>query len=189
MSNEEKVEQIVTKANESLEVADFAFTRMEGYFEAAKHVIEQYGGDVAELGLMALRIEAISILVPGILCFIGFGIISAKMLKKGVNITVEATKASIISASQISYTARNPLQDSLMSEYFGSSCGTGKKSMEDLEGMDIKPCYTFTHFIYLSAGLMAGIVSFINIWTILDIWAWAGIVYPEVYAVHKFILN
>lgn len=52
------------------EPVEFAFDKIEQYFDAAKQIIEQYGGDVAELGLMALRIDAISNLLPGILCII-----------------------------------------------------------------------------------------------------------------------
>jgi len=56
--------------SEKKETVEFAFDKIEQYFEAAKQVIEQYGGDVAELGLMALRVEAISCLLPGLIIII-----------------------------------------------------------------------------------------------------------------------
>ena len=49
--------------SESTETVEFVFDKLDGYMSAAQSVIDTYGGDAADLGLMALRIEAASDLI------------------------------------------------------------------------------------------------------------------------------
>lgn len=123
----------------SKETTEFVFEKMEQYFDAAKTVIEQYGGDVAELGLGALRVQAASELAPALA---GILILIAIYCLRG----------------KIKYEA----------EVNRSGGGA----------------------VAIVATLMVGAASLIvTLEALLNIWAWVGIFYPELYAVYLFILK
>jgi len=128
--------------SENTEVAELVFDKMEKYFDAAKTVIDQYGGDVSELALMALRIEALGELLPSIVMTLFFIL----TYKKFTDIIKDTNKK-------------------IKSEPYG---------IHDLKYIPI--------VIYGCFGVGVAI-------SLIDIWAWAGLFYPELYAVHKFILN
>jgi hypothetical protein len=140
----EKVAETVTKgvADTQLASTELAFDKMEGYFTAAQGVIEKYGGDVATLGLNALRIDAASTLVVPFLCFV-VGILAALIGYKGIPW-----------AKRIDKRWETPIPVSMWALALG--------------------------------GPVVAIVSFLNLF---KIWAWAGIFYPELWAIHKFILS
>ncbi len=124
-------------SKETKETVEFAFDKMEQYFDAAKGVIEQYGGDVAELGLMALRVDAISSLMPGVVLL---------LLAYPWYLLLKKTAAAELKSSS----------DCFLTLMLGG--------------------------VVSAAGLAIMLKSLFNIW------AWAGIFYPELYAIHKFIL-
>lgn len=66
---------------ESTEAVAFVFDKLEGYMSAAKSVIDTYGGDAAELGLLALRVEAASEIVRPLVLFILFAALFFYALK------------------------------------------------------------------------------------------------------------
>ena len=128
-------------SNETKEVVELTFDKLEQYFEAAKGVIEQYGGDVAEVGLNVLRIEAISeIFFP--LAVILFLFASLPLMIR-----------------------------------FGK--WINQKAIDDRS----EPW----EMIYI-VHILLGIFFLIQLVSLLNLWAWVGIFYPELYAVHKFIL-
>ena len=44
------------------------------------------------------------------------------------------------------------------------------------------------YFPLIMGYTLAGVLAGVSIYQMLNIWAWVGIFYPELYAVHKFIL-
>jgi hypothetical protein len=136
----EKVAETVSKSVSEAQLAgtELVFDRMEGYFDAAQGVIKQYGGDVAELGLMALRIDAFSVLFPGLL-FAVLAMVWCRFVKRVYQYEKDETR---------------------------DGAGT------------------------IIASVIFGIVTLVVFApALLNIWAWAGIFYPELWAIHKFILN
>jgi len=138
----EKVLEGATKVTESTEAVAFAFDKMEQYFNAAGKVIEQYGGDVAELGLLALRIDAITIVAPSTLWLLLYVTVLFK---------------------------------------FSSLCNYISNLSDEFDKSVVTVFLGGTWF-------MLGIPTAVENNT-FNVWAWAGIFYPELYAVHKFILN
>ncbi len=134
------------------EATEFVFDKLDQYFEAARHVIEQYGGDAVNLGLAALRIEAASELIPAVVTFI-----AALFLWKKVNPFAQFHIAKTISEEG------------------------GRRYRDD---HDMK---------FIGAGAISAILilifGIIFLSSVLNIWAWAGLFYPELYAVHQFILK
>lgn len=127
----------MSKETETTQAVEFAFGKMEQYFDAAKTVIEQYGGDVADLALMALRVEAISEFLP-VVMLVPLGIVFYKIGKS-----------------------------------------VWQTADEDFDR------FMIGNILYV----VGGVFALFALTTLLNIWAWAGIFYPELYAVHKFILN
>lgn len=177
-------------SNEAKEAVELTFDKMEQYFEAAKGVIDQYGGDVAELGLMALRVDALSVILPSLIVTVLSGVIGIKTYRIMMAGAAKNAKTALRTACAKGYSSRNPFEDHLMVKYFGSSSNIskGERTEEDLNKLDL----TFEWTLYtVPMSLVAGIsclVGLINLIDMINIWAWAGIFYPELYAVHKFIL-
>jgi hypothetical protein len=130
----------------ALPVTEFAFDKMEKYFDAAQEVIDNYGGDAVELGLNALRVDAAAIIIPH-LVFIIVALIFLKYLI--------------------------PLMK------------TGwREGREDGWSDFPAKCFAGTISVFAATiALLANITDAFN-----NIWAWVGIFYPELYAVHKFLL-
>jgi len=132
----EQATQVLDKTND---VVAFTFDKMEGYFGAAQKIIEQYGGDVAALGLNVLRIEAISELIP----YLIYTILSVLFYKGALSLS--------------------------------------KKIEEDNWDGDT---VMFVFLGYITSCCLA-VVAVIGIF---NLWAWVGMFWPELYAVHKFLL-
>ena len=130
------------------EVAEVVQDQMSAYFDAAKAIMEQYGGDVVNLGLNVLRIEAASELITP-LCFF---LISSVTLFIGRKIHKSIDKEK-------------------------EKCKEENKHFDD--GIYGAPA------IFYGVGTLVGVISTI---ALIDLWAWVGIFYPELYAVHKFLL-
>ena len=140
----EKVAETVSKSVSEAQLAgtELAFDRMEGYFTAAQGVIEKYGGDVAALGLNALRIDAITHIAPnlvGMIILLTIAFCGYKLLPTVIEKDPKYNTPLII-----------------------------------------------VPWIMMIAGGVGGVV---NLALLFNIWAWAGIFYPELWAIHKFILN
>ena len=183
----------MSKENETKETVEFAFDKMEQYFNAAKAVLDQYGGDVAEVGLNVLRIEAASELLAPLIATIIFGIIARIALKGFTVVDVEKIKRELRAACSKGYSSRGPFADFLLGQYFGSSADVnrGSKTPEDIDtAVRDNPSWVWTinKIIRATVGGISGFVLFINIFGLINIWAWIGLFYPELYAVHKFIL-
>lgn len=134
------------------ETTEFVFDKLEQYFEAARHVIEQYGGDAVNLGLAALRIEAASELIPAVVAFA-----IALFLWKKLNPFVQFGTAKAITEEE----------------------GDRYRNDEEVR-------FTLVGAVSALVIFICVIVFFVNI---LNIWAWAGLFYPELYAVHQFVLK
>jgi len=124
--------------SEATEVTEAVFGKMEEYFDAAKQVIETYGGDVADLGLNVLRIEAGAMLVLPLIAMV-FLLSVVKYIKR-VNI-------------------------------WGFSADNNCDAPAVIVPLVVDAIVVFT------------------VYKVFSIWAWVGLFYPELYAVHKFILN
>lgn len=127
------------------EVADTVQDQMATYFDAAKAVMEQYGGDVVDLGLNVLRIEAISELS----IFIMLPVLAYGFYKAG-NKIMALHKAELLKEKR----------------YYDGWIGV---------------------VALLSWGVTASL-AVSSVIGLFNIWAWVGMFYPELYAVHKFLL-
>lgn len=136
-----EIEETVAEVKEALNETEFAFDKMEQYFTTAAGIVEKYGGDVAELGLMALRLDAASVILSPLTFLLIFIF---------VNIRISPHIAQRIAAF------KDP-SDRLPS--------------------------TIIHKGIIYSGITLCTLE------VMNMWAWAGIFYPELYAVHKFIIN
>lgn len=149
MSTEKIIENTTTISDKLVE-----------YMNSAEQVIQQYGGDAAELGLNVLRIEAGYNLVHALV----FGVISAVAIyyfiwafRKGLAIQNYRQEQDEVK------------QERLKQMYRG-----------DLEVL---------HFIIGAVGgIVSTIVLVVNFSSLVNVWYWIGLFWPEAYAVHKFLM-
>jgi len=147
------------------EVAEFVFDKLEGYMSAAQSVIDTYGGDAAELGLMALRIEAASeVLFPSIIML--FLLVNSSKIVGFVKNQFAKSRA----ITNYQHEEDEKKREALRRQYMRSD----EVWFGVLAFMSVGAC-----FITFSICFIA----------ILDIWAWVGMFYPEAYAVHLFLLK
>lgn len=135
------------------EVAKFALDKLDSYFMAAQEVIEKYGGDAVDLGLMALRVDAISNILPLFLLSLVVFIIARY-------IPFNISEDKYLELKDKGYSDRTVKEDKLKEMYFVIKF--------------------VKHFLYGTVGLTM-VLAF-------DIFSMVGIFYPEIYAVHKFLL-
>jgi len=171
------------------EVVEFAFDKMEKYFDAAKTVIDQYGGDVAELGLMALRMEAGGVLIKSLVVFCLFVYMANKAYRMSIHVdniscweAMIKTKYDFEKRDIVEYATgiridydmniTKDMEDALKKERY----------IKDIEWDEKRITYTI-------ASASFGLVSVLAAMKLLNIWLWVGLFYPQLYAVHKFILN
>lgn len=121
-------------------LTEFSMDKMEGFFDAAQKVLQQYGGDAVDLGLNVLRIDAFSQLLPGVLA---------------------------LCVLFLTLKVANPIV---------------KFKQADADNDSIAGIVGVLGCVSL---LIAGVVTFANLF---NVWAWVGLFYPEIYAVHKFLL-
>jgi len=114
---------------------------LDKYFDAAAEIISKYGGDVAELGLNVLRIDAVSVLI-----------------------------GPIVFLSVLLYGVPTVLQ----------FCKNIYKWQTD------EPHNPYSLLYVIPCGYVVVLAHVAG--QALNVWAWVGLFYPEVYAVHKFLL-
>ena len=149
--------------SEAKEVTEFVFDKMEQYFNAAQQVIQKYGGDVADLALNALRVDAAAIVVTGVAMLV-IGVIS---IRAGISWVSLATQAKFFSEGEREKDARKAL-------------------LHTIYDKDIEPLYGIAGTLSIMGG---GVLLTMGIIRAGEVWAWVGLFYPELYAVHKFLLN
>lgn len=164
--------------SEAKEIVELTFDKLEQYFNAAQRVIEQYGGEAVELGLMALRIEAGSELVRPLVFLILCGFMIYKLLPTCFPKIITITPEYINDLKDAGYEGRTLDESNLFKNY--------KYIKEDFEIPDDLEQAKYLVPIIINVLLIATVI--ISISKLINIWAWAGIFYPELYAVHKFIL-
>lgn len=173
------------QVNETKEVVELVFDRAEQYFEAIKQVVEQYSGDAAELGLMAMRIEAINeLIIPavctGMLLYLFF-VVAPRVFPQP---NAEKLRMLILKGHSL----RTLDEDKLVEK------ATGRREADDrwLENNPDKPLTAKdddAFWMLVTARLAVGAFIFLGLTELLDVWSWAGIIKPELYAVHKLLLK
>ena len=73
-------------AEQAKEIVGLVFDKLEQYFDASKQVIETYGGDVAELGLAYIRVDAF-ITLAGFLLLVCTCVVGTKLIVFGYKIS------------------------------------------------------------------------------------------------------
>lgn len=140
-----------------------AFDKMEKYFEAAKGVLEQYGGDVVDVGLNVLRIEAL-IQLGGLFFIVLFYILTYRFVIQSLSKWREDTRLAAI---------------------FNTLEGARREYYRTLYAFWDLPIRTACGNIVFSIYWGVLLLNIVNI----NLWACVGVFYPELYAVHKFILS
>ena len=175
--------------SENTEVVEFAFDKMEKYFDAAKTIIEQYGGDVAELGLMALRIEAGKSILISTVVFLAFLYLANKFYR----LSTKQTDMNCLEAlDSFSYDfEKRELIEKVTGVVVDYQVRIDSDTKEKLRNIKYIPSSEWSELrITLTiAAIVSSVVSSIAFLKLINIWLWVGIFYPELYAVHKFILN
>lgn len=160
-------EQTTDAGKATAEIVGVFSDKLDTYLAAAQKVFEQYGGDAANLGLNVLRIDAISQMTFGIIA--GIILLSFwRSVKRWNNNWMDITRKA-------RYTYFHSLED-------GTEEKARLESVREFWDLDVRAfCGHFLFFVYMLLGLFAVI-------DLADLWAWTGVFYPELYAVHKFLL-
>lgn len=174
-----------------VEVAKFAIDKLDSYFMAAQEVITKYGGDAVDLGLMALRVDAASQLILPFILALVFSFVAVKLYRAQDSLGGRYwDKATVAAAVAKDYNSKTHADLTICRSLFG--CGTTNKLPSGWDDMPdkIEKADQWPEIrVFLAA--MSAVFSTMTVFSIgqlVNIWAWAGIFYPEVYAVHKFLL-
>jgi len=180
-----------------VEATGVVMDRFEQYFSAASSVIKEYGTDVVDLGLNVLRIEAAAEVISNVLTFIFFAIAAFLLYKKvpfGRLPKEDASsidKEMVIKAVSKGYHDRSLKEDSIVRAWFGidsSSVESGSHVPDTPSnggGINFDSPLTRVKIIGI---VILTMLSVFNLIGVVDVWSWIGILYPEVYAVHKAMI-
>lgn len=168
------------------------------YMESVQAAIANFGESAVEVGLWALRLDAAAALVPGLLwCVLSLILATAakrawpKHTKPPVFTDEDRStlKGLEKSGPHYSFTAEGRLLKALsekLTAYERSiSCDLVGKYRNPFES-SVSDAVTFASILPSAGALVAGAVGATQL---ANIWAWAGLFAPELYAVHKFLLN
>mgnify|MGYP000247428932 CR=1 FL=1 len=131
-------------------VVEYSLSKFDEFLAAAQNIISQYGGDAAELGLNALRIEALSTIAAPFIILVLTILYFIFLVKKHYKFAADRCK---------------PYPHDL------------HRVDESAMGLFYAPLLIITFF------------TIVNIYCLLDAWSWVGIFYPELYAVHLFLIK
>ena len=159
MSKEKIVENVGTVSDKLVQ-----------YMDAAEQVITQYGGDAVNLGLNVLRIEAGQHILTGII-FIVVAVILYKIIPKSSKSYGSEIDKLIVKG----YYKRGCVEDSKVREATGSD-------RTSYLGTQWNEPYAF---IPAALSVISVIVSAASL---LNVWNWIGVFWPQAYAVHKFLM-
>lgn len=169
--------------SETKEIVEFTFDKMETYFEAVKQVLEQYGGDVTDLSMDVLRVQAVAELLPNLIGFIGFAglaYLSYKALFKYGKVDVKPLV--LRDKGSHDWDVNQLVLKCTGYEYT-------KEWKESYEATRYQWKESIGLFAPLSVLMLSGLLAGLNFSGLVNIWAWVGLVYPELYAVHLFLLK
>jgi len=172
----------ITEVSDMAEsTAELIFDNFNGYMEAAKRVIDTYGGDVADLGLLALRIDAASeIVLPAV-----FSFILAVVAVKARNLIFR--RVSLYYVTTKGFAARSRYEDNFVNKFFNISTNIVPDDKIEMAKSTFMPINWGSPLPYIPIVLSA--VSVGCAIKVINIWAWVGMFYPEAYAIHLFILK
>ncbi len=168
-------------------LTEFSMDKMEQFFDAAQKVLAQYGGDVAELGLNVLRIEAASELILP-LVFVVAAIVVALNLRRMRSINCE-----VLSILNKDYGARYSWDKDILKAHNldPHACFSGLTQEQKDKVMATAspaPFFADSNLPQAITGVATLVVGLFSLSLLINLWAWVGIFYPELYAVHKFLL-
>lgn len=195
----DKQTEIGKAAQEAAGLVDFSIAKLQEFFTAVEGVLQQYGGDVVDLGLAVLRIDAASQLLVPIFLVTTLPILLYKLWNYKVECTDDLS--GLVIAVETNYVDRKRTQDLMIHRAFGvsSSCVIGNiAQVEKARLLESKPYggpspwkvsdlgdWAVFMFIAISTITIALVISLYNL---INLWAWIGMFYPEAYAVHKILL-
>ena len=180
------------------------------YTEAAKQVIDQYGPDAVDLALNVARVDAAAALVPGVVVFLVLAFLAyrAFLFSSQRMVVTDFTSGdassiaerAFIQAAGRGFLARSTMQDIIVATIAGvpssSFSATGKTKAAEVfnDASDVRKAQVATLVSsepkdddpFVVAGFVAcAVFSFIALlaffFSVADVWAWAGIFYPELY--------
>ena len=70
---------------ETTDITGQILERVDKFGEVMAKIVEQYGGEAKDLGLLFARMEAASIVITGVMCFIMVAIFWGVMAKRGIS--------------------------------------------------------------------------------------------------------
>ena len=155
------VDQVAEKAGS---LSDLGVEKLQAFFDLAEKVMAQYGGEAVDLGLNVLRIDAFS------------------------NMYGELIMLLVIAFTVKPVTA-------FMKKWFADCTAAATYELLE-EGVERQRLYHISRTWDLTLRVffgwaMGGIYTAIALGNIvsLNLWAWIGIFYPELYAVNKLVLQ
>lgn len=180
------------------------------YTEAAKQVIDQYGPDAVDLALNVARVDAAAALVPGVVVFLvlaflahrAFLFASRRVIRKDSNEgdAFGAARRAFIAAATIAYTSRSGVQDRLISTVInapsssfpavskGHAVGVFNNASDGRKiqaatlvdsGLEADDPLVVAGYITCAVSSFIALLAFFS--SVVDVWAWVGIFYPELY--------
>lgn len=161
--SEETVQEVV---EQTATLAEFSMDKMQSFFDAAEKVLEQYGAEAVDLGLSVLRIDALSQM--------SFSLSVLFVMCAMYPFYVPWYRKWMQDSHNACYTYINTLPEGEERTRLESIKDTWDLELRKFVGVASMLAYCFLGFL---AGLQ-----------MINVWAWVGIFYPELYAVHKFLL-
>ena len=149
MSTEKIIENTTTISDKLVE-----------YMNSAEQVIQQYGGDAAELGLNVLRIEA------------GYNLIYALLF-------------GTISVIALYYSTWAFKKGLAIQNYQQEQDEVKQEKLKQMYRSDLEALYFILGAV---GGVVSSIALVVNFSSLVNIWYWIGLFWPEAYAVHKFLM-
>lgn len=159
------------------------------YMDAAEKVITQYGGDAVHLGLNVLRIEVLSNLFL-MLYVIPLLLVAYWVRPKPSGVPMSIPREKIEALIKKGYGSRSGAEDRIVASATGSrSTNTVPADLDErMAGnqIDWSQEESWIRLIVVTTCTVATIPILSK--SILDVWNWVGLFWPEAYAVHKFLM-
>jgi len=185
---EKTVEVVKEVVEKNKDLAEFSIDKMEQFFDAAQKVLAQYGGDAVDLGLNVLRIDAVSQLFLPLITIIICAVVLIK-LSGATTVSGQYIKSLLIKG----YDHRTGAQDNILlycgfskEDIWDKFGDTRQKEIEDM--IYTIPFFSDANIPRVILFVLTSLASTFAVVELSNIWAWTGIFYPELYAVHKFLL-
>jgi len=178
----------------SSESVSIVLDKMDTYLEKIGSIISEHSGQAVELGLTALRVDALSHLMGGFVALL-LCVVSGLALYKLFTKVTEITREEILDIVRKGYRQRCIREDIVLEKVFGcrSRDVASDKEVIWAETVSLKAKFfdseNFLHIISAMLLSVTSVTSFgIALIKLSSVWTWVGAFYPELYAIHKFLM-